>query len=161
MKKYSIEIKWAFIFFAVALIWMVIEKAVGLHDVHIDKHSTYTNLFAIFAIALFVFALLDKRKNFYGGYMTFKEGFISGMIITIIVAVLSPISQIIVHQIISPDYFNNVIQYSLEQGYMDMDTAKSYFSLGSYIVQSVIGGLVMGIITSAVVAFFVKKKSPE
>ena len=37
MKNYSIEIKWALIYSIIALLWMFIEKIVGLHDIHIDK----------------------------------------------------------------------------------------------------------------------------
>ena len=158
IKKYNIEIKWALIFFAAALIWMLFERIIGLHDAHIDKHSTYTNIFAIPAILIYVLALLDKRKNFYGGVMSFKQGFISGLIITVIVAVLSPLSQVIVSEIISPDYFSNIIDYSVDQGYMDLEDAQKYFSLGSYIIQAFIGALIMGIITSTIVAAFVRKK---
>ena len=71
MSKYKIEIKWAIIFLLMGLVWMVLEKAFGFHDVHIDKHPIYTNLVAIPAIAIFVFALLDKRKNYYNGSMTY------------------------------------------------------------------------------------------
>ena len=158
IKKYGIEVKWAVIFFFVGLLWMLFERIIGLHDVHIDKHATYTNIFAVFAIALFVFALLDKRKNYYNGFMTFKQGFIAGLIITVIIAILSPLSQIIISEIISPHYFENIIDHSVQQGFMDFETASNYFSLGSYIIQAVIGALVMGVITSAIVAFFVKKK---
>jgi hypothetical protein len=113
MKKIKIEIKWAIIFVVMTLIWMVLEKLVGLHDEHIDKHPIYTNFIAIPAIAIYVFALLDKRKNFYKGAMTYKQGFITGLIITAIVTVLSPLTQYITSTIITPEYFPNMINYSV------------------------------------------------
>ena len=64
MKKIQIEIKWAIIFVIMTLIWMILEKVAGLHDEHIDKHPIFTNFIAIPAIAIYVFAILDKRKNF-------------------------------------------------------------------------------------------------
>lgn len=73
MKKYSTELKWATIFVVVTLVWMVLEKAVGLHGEHIDKHAIYTNLFAIPAIAVYVFALREKRDKDFGGTMTFSH----------------------------------------------------------------------------------------
>jgi len=86
------------------LIWMLLEKLAGLHDEHIDKHPIYTNFIAIPAIAIYVFSLLDKRKKFYKGAMTYKQGFISGLVITAIVTVLSPLSQYITPTIITPEY---------------------------------------------------------
>ncbi len=63
---------------------VAMERIPGLLDVHLDKHAIFTNLVAIPAIAIYVIALLDKRKTDYGGYMTYKQGFISGIIITLI-----------------------------------------------------------------------------
>jgi len=158
MKKISIEIKWGIIFFIISLVWMIFEKAMGWHGAHIDQHATFTNLFAIPAIILYVVALLDKRRNYYNGQMTWKQGFIAGLMIAIVVAVLSPISQLLTHYWISPDYFANAIKHAVNSGEMAKGEARSYFSLGSYILQSAIGSLVMGTVTGAVVAVFVKRK---
>lgn len=159
MKNIRIEIKWGILFILVGLIWMVFEKAVGWHDVHIDKHATYTLFFAPIAIAVYVFALLDKKRNFYGGKMSYMQGFVAGLIITLVVVILSPLSQYISSTYISPDYFKNVIEYSVSSGQMEQQAAEEYFNLKSYMLQSVIGAAVMGLITSAVVALFVKSKS--
>lgn len=158
MGKYKIEIKWALIFFIVSLIWIFIEKLVGWHDEHIDKHPIYTNFFAVIAIAVYVFALLDKRKNFYDGKMTWMQGFISGIIISVIVAILSPLAQYLTHEVITPEYFPNAIEYAVSSGNMDQAAAEKYFSLNNYLLQSGIGAIVMGLITSAIVAIFVRKK---
>lgn len=161
MKKYKIEITWAFIFVLAQLIWMLIEKLSGLHGTHIEKHSWFSGLFAIPAIAIFVFALRDKRKNDYNGIISYKEGFMTGMIITIGVTVLTPLVQYIIHTFISPDFFSNIIAYSAESGFMTQEEAEAYFSLGSYMVQATISTFIMGIITSAIVAFFVKSKKSQ
>lgn len=159
MKKFSIEIKWGIIFTIISLLWMFLEKGLGWHDENIAQHAIYTNLFAIVAIALYVLALLDKRKNFYNGKMTWSQGFISGIIISIVVAVLSPLAQYITHEFITPDYFDNVIEYSVQSGGMTRTAAEEYFNLTSYIIQSFFFALVVGVVTSAIVAFFVKRKA--
>jgi Mn2+/Fe2+ NRAMP family transporter len=158
MKKFKIEIKWGVIFTIVALLWMVFEKLLGWHDEHIDKHYIYTNFFSIPAVLVFVFALLDKRKNFYKGKITWLEGFLSGLGISIIVAILSPLSQYITSEVITPEYFPNVINHVVEVGKMTQTEAENYFNLQNYMMQSALGGLLMGAITSAIVALFVKKK---
>lgn len=160
MKRIRLEIKWALIFVAMSLLWMLLEKLVGLHGTHIDKHMYLTNLFAIPAILVYVLALKDKKTKDYNGRMTFKQGFISGLIITVIVALLAPLTQWVTSTVITPEYFPNVIAYSVETGYhKSLEEAEAYFNLKNYIVQSTIGALVMGVITSAIVGFFVRTKT--
>lgn len=157
MAKYKIEVKWAVIFVIMSLLWMVLEKLTGLHDKHIDKQMIYTNFIAIPAIAVYVFALLDKRKTFFSGQMTYKQGFISGLIITLIVTILSPLTQIITSKIITPDFFSNAIHYSVSTGYYTQEAAEKFFNLKNYIIQGLIGAPIMGIITTAIVAIFTRK----
>lgn len=161
MKNYKIEIKWAVIFMIMALVWILLEKLAGLHTTHIDKHPIYTNFIAIPAVALYAFALLDKRKNFYGGVMSYKQGFNSGLLITLFVTVLSPLTQLIVTLLISPEYFPNVIKYTVSQAKMTQERAERYFSLKSYIIQGLIGTPVMGLLTTAIVALFTQHKTTE
>jgi hypothetical protein len=111
------------------------------------------------AIAIYVFALLDKKRNFYGGKMTYMEGFKSGLIITLVVVILSPLSQYITSTYITPDFFKNIIEYSVSSGKMEEQAAEEYFNLQKYMIQSVIGAAIMGLITTAIVVFFVRSKS--
>lgn len=158
MSNIKIEIKWGFIFIAMSLLWMLLEKLAGLHDERISSHATLTGLIAIPAIAIYVFALLEKKRKFYGGVMTFRQGFISGLIITLIVTVFSPLTQYITLTFITPDYFKNVIEYSVASEILSREQAEANFNLKSYIFQGLIGAPVMGLITSAVVAFFVRSR---
>lgn len=158
MKNIKIEIIWALIFVGISLLWMFLEKLFGLHDEHIDQHAIYTNLFAIPAIGVYVLALLDKRKNFYHGSMNYKQGLISGLIITLFVTILSPLTQYITTYLITPDYFPNAINYAVESGMMQRQEAEAFFSYENYMVQGLIFAPVMGIITTAIVAIFTRKK---
>lgn len=158
MKKYLIEIKWAVLFTIIAMVWMVFEKSMGWHDEMIADHPMYTMLFMIPAILLYIIALRDKRDNQLGGKMTWMQAFISGTIISLIIAILSPLSQWITHTYITPDYFDNAIQYSVENHQYTLEAANKYFSLSSYIIQSTAWAFFAGLITSAIVALFVRKK---
>lgn len=159
MKNLKIELKWAIIFAVMQLLWMLLERLTGLHSAHIDKHAIFTNFVAIPAITIYVFALLDKRKNFYQGVMTYKQGFVTGFFITLFVTVFSIATQYITSTIISPDYFTNMIEYAISEGKMTQEAAESAFNLKSYIIQAPIGAFVMGLLTSAIVATFTRKKS--
>ena len=134
MKKYKIEIKWALIFSVTGLVWMLLEKLSGLHSTYIDYHLYLTNLFAIPAIWIFVLALKEKKKKYYGGQMSYLQGLISGLIISLIVALLSPLTQWITSFVISPEYFPNVIRRSVEIGYYKTtEEAEANFNYKNYV----------------------------
>ena len=159
MKNISIEIKWALIFSAVTLLWMTGEKLVGLHDKYIDYHLYLTNLFAIPAIIMMVLALKEKKNKGYDGQMTYGQGFISGIIISAIIALLSPLTQWITSYVITPEYFTNVIKRSVELGYYKTtEEAAANFNYKNYAIQSSIGALVMGIATTAIAMIFIRNK---
>ncbi|AVR45720.1 DUF4199 domain-containing protein [Christiangramia fulva] len=158
MKKFAIEIKWGIIFSIVSLLWVYMEKALGWHDELIEKQAIYTNLFAIVAIIIYVLALLDKRKNFFQGKMTWTKGFISGVILSVVVAILSPITQYISMELISPDFFAHMISYTVETGRMTQEVAEGYFNLKSYMIQSFFFAMAVGTVTSAIVALIIRRK---
>ncbi len=157
MKKIAIELKWGIIFFAVVLLWTVFEKSIGLHDERLDKHYMLTNFFAIPAIIVYVLALLDKRK-WLGGTMSWSQGFISGLMIAVIVSLLTPIGQYLTHVYLSPQFFPNIITLSVEQGQMTQEEAEAYFNLENYIKVSMLGAIMMGALTAGIVAIFTRKK---
>lgn len=156
MKNFTTEIKWGILFIISGLFWVWLEKMFGLHDVYVSQHPLYTNLFGIIAVTLFYLALREKRNKFYNGSITWKEGFTSGIVLTVIITILSPLSQYITYKYISPEYFNNITEHVVQSGSMNQEDAQAYFSLRSYLIQATFGALVMGVVTSAVVAWFVK-----
>ena len=159
MKTISIEIKWALIFSAVTLLWMAAEKLVGLHDKYIDYHLYLTNLFAIPAIIMMVLALKEKKQKFYGGKMSYGQGMMSGVILSFIIAMLSPVTQWITSYLITPEYFPNVIKRSVELGYYKTtEDAAANFNYKNYAIQSTIAALVMGVATTAIAMIFIRSK---
>ena len=158
MKKFKIELKWGVIFTLVFLAWMFFEKMMGWHGELIEKHAVYTNLFGILAVIVYVIAMREKREKYYQGIMNWQQGFLSGAILSIIIAALTPLSQYIVHVFISPDYFQNLIDYSVSHNSMNAELAENYFNLSTYMFQSAFFALSAGIVTAAIVALFLKKK---
>jgi hypothetical protein len=93
--------------------------------------------------------------------MTWKQGFFSGVIISIVVALLAPVSQWITHEVISPEYFPNAIEYAVATGQSTLKEAQNNFNLSGYIIQSTGFALIVGLVTSALVAIFTRRKPPE
>jgi hypothetical protein len=162
MTKIKIEIKWAIFFSIMTLLWMVIEKLSGLHGKYIDYHLYLTNLFAFPAILFLVLALKEKKKIFYGGQMNYKQGLISGIILSVIIALLSPLTQWVISYVISPEYFPNVIKRSVELGYFKTTAeAEVNFNYANYAKQSAIGALLMGVVTTAIAMIFIRTKKTK
>lgn len=162
MNNRKIEMKWAILFSLMALLWMTLEKLSGLHGKYIDYHLYLTNLFAIPAIWFMVLALKDKKKNFYHGIMTYKQGLISGIILSVIIAIISPLTQWITSFLISPEYFPNVIKRSVELGYYPTTAeAEANFNYKNYAIQGAVGALIMGIVTTAVAMIFIRTKKEK
>ena len=158
MKKFMIEIKWAIIFTIATILWAVLEKSLGLHDEYISKHSIYTLGFVVVSVTIYVLDIMEKKKFFYQGNMTWTQGFLSGLMMTIFIAVLSPLVQYVVFNYISPDFFKNVIAYAVSNKIYTQAAADTYFTLNSYYIQGIVGSISSGVITSAIVALILKSK---
>ena len=161
MKKYRIEIKWAIIFSVVMILWMLGEKLLGLHDRQIAHHAFYTSFFGIVAIGIYLFALYDKRKHSYHGVMSWKSGFFSGLVLTCGIVILSPFVQLLIFKVVTPEYFTNIVDYSVKSGEMTREEAEAYFGLKNYIFQSMVWAAVTGVITSAIAALMMRRKIPN
>ncbi len=154
------EIKWGVIFSLSTLVWAFIEKVGGFHDARLEQHPWFSMLFMIPAVAIYFFAMRDKRKQL-GGAMNFKQGFMFGLGVSVIVAVLSPLLQWVTHRVISPNYFANIIRLSVGTGRMTQEQAEAFFNLNSYIIQSSIFALVAGVITTLALAALMQTRSAQ
>ncbi len=132
----------------------------GWHDVLIDRQAIMTNLFAIPSIAIYVYAILEKRKRQLNNVMTWGQGFLCGLMVGLVVAILSPLIQFINYAVISPEFFQNIIDYSVTTHGKNRESMEAYYNLKSYIIQGVTGALAAGILISAVVALFLKRVPP-
>jgi hypothetical protein len=160
MKNVTLEIKWAIFFSLMTLAWMFLEKVSGLHSTYIDYHLYLTNLFAIPAIWMMVLALKDKKKNFYHGQMSYTQGLVSGIILSVFIALISPLTQWVISYVITPEYFPNVIKRSVEIGYFaTTEEAEAQFNYPNYAKQSAIGSLFMGILTTVIAMLFLRTKN--
>lgn len=158
MSNYKIEIKWAFVFIATLLIWSLLEKVLGFHDERIGQHPIVSMFFMFPAVIIYIFALKEKKKKFYEGTISFSQIFKSGLIISLIIALINPGTQWIISYIISPDYFANAIKHTVEGGFDTQENADAFFTYKSYVVQGILFALFMGLLTTLIVGMFLKSK---
>jgi len=159
MKNYSIEIKWTFRFILLTLAWAIGEKTIGLHDVFIKDYALLTNLFIIPAFLFYFLALKEKKKYVYENKMNWQQGFVSGVILSFFIALLMPMAQFVIYKSITPHFFENIIAYKLQHKYMTLESAKAYFNLKTYMIESIFESLTNGITAGTIVSFFLKTKT--
>lgn len=157
MKNLRIEFKWAVIFTIATLAWMLLEKTLGWHDEQIANHDWLTLLFLPFVILMYVLALREKRRRFYDKKITWKQAFLSGLMVSIFAAALSPLAQYITHNYITPEFFVKVKDYSVTNKLMTVNAVNDYYNITNYIMQAALSSLIGGTIISALLAFFMKR----
>ncbi len=158
MKSIKLELKWAVIFTIATLIWMMLEHTMGWHDEYIAEHWWLTLLFVPFGLLFFYLALKEKRRRFYNGSITWLQAFLCGCLISLFVALLSPLTLYLSSEYIAPSYFTNLIAYSVDNRLLSREEALADYNLARYMFQAAVGSLVSGILTSAIMAFFVRRK---
>lgn len=156
-KNAKIELKWAIVFTILTLAWMLLEKTLGFHDEKIADNYWLTILFVPIGVFMFVLAMRETRRRVHNRKMTWLQGFLSGFVLAVFIAVLSPLSQYITHNFITPEYFENVKDYSVTNNLMNIGEANDYFNMNNYLWQSFFGALIGGTVTSAIVAIFMRR----
>lgn len=157
MKAIPLELKWSLVIVCAAIFWSIIERLLGWHDNLIEKRPLYSLLFFIPVIILYGLAIREKRETFYDGNMTWAEGFKSGLILSVFVAILSLPAQWIIYKFISPDYFTNAINHAITSDIMSENRALEEYNLRTYLSRAPIISFFSGFIFSAVTSIFVKR----
>ncbi len=158
MKKIYIELKWAFIFSIALLSWILLEKTMGWEEERIVDFWWLTLFFAPFAILFYLLGLREKRRRVYDRKMTWIQGFTSGLIISVFVALLSPLTEYVAYNFFTPDYFNAIAEYSVTNDLMARSKMNDIFNINSSRWQSAFGLFGFGLVNSVIAAFFVRKK---
>ncbi len=151
------EIKWGVIFSAVSILWIALERLVGLHDQHISMHPYLTNLFVIPAVWVMVLAVKDKRGQL-GGRITFKQIFICCLLIGVVVGLLAPLAQWLLFKSITPNFFQNAINHGLSIG-QPREGLEAYFNTRSYMIQGMAGGPILGGLTGLILGAIMRSKN--
>ena len=91
--------------------------------------------------------------------MTYKQGLVSGLVLSVLIAIISPLTQWVTTYIITPKYFPNVIKRSVELGYYStIEDAKAQFNYKNYAISGMVFSFIMGVFTTAIAMNFLKSK---
>lgn len=156
MRQFRIEIKWSLIYAAFVLLWSLGEQLLGFRDKYLEKGENISMLIFLPVVVIYFLAILDKKKNFYNGKMLYTNGFLCGIWLTVGIMLLTPLVQFISSSLISPDYFKNLISYSVEKGIFSPDEAKKQFSYGNYVFVNIVIEMLTGVVFAAFAPIWLK-----
>jgi len=153
----KLEIKYALIYSLITLAWLLLEFLFGLHTTYIEYHPIVTMFALIPTILVYRKFFLDKKKSL-GNSITLLDAIKSGLLLTVFIAILSPIMLFIFHYVINPSFFDSMIKYSVENKKATFEQATDYFNFNSYLQMTVAGGLFIGTLISVISALIVRDK---
>ena len=158
MNHLKYEIKWAVIYSVFLLLWSLAGRLSGLHDKYLELEQDLSLFLLIPAVATYILMLVEKRKHFYAGNMSYIQGLKSGIGLTFFILVLTPVVQLISNFIISPDYFKNLAHYAVSKGIMSEAEAAKQFSYSNYTFVSMVFQLISGSVFAAFVPLFLPRR---
>jgi hypothetical protein len=159
MKKFEIELKWASVYTAISIAWVYLEKYLGYHDEYISSQAIFSFWLMIPQILVYALAIREKRELYYKGEITWQKAFISGVVLTAVIGGLSPASIYTMTEIVTPEFFSNIIEVRAAQG-IPREGLVQIYNLNTYISQAIFNNLGSGVFFSAITALVLKNKKP-
>lgn len=133
MFYWKIEFKWTLIFSLVSIMWMVMERILGLHNGFLEYHFYFSLLSIIPLYVVFTLAIKDKGVNRYEGENQLMNSIYTLLKLILLVTISSPFVQYLALSYVSPNYFKNLAQLAIEQSKLtDLEEAKSVMGFEAY-----------------------------
>jgi hypothetical protein len=158
MKQFSIEFRWAFTFLLAQTLWIMFERTLGFHDEKLQFQPLFSMLFNFILIAIYILAIRDKKIKIYKGQMTWQEGFVTGLMLTLIIALFTTMTEYTKHHVISPYLLDDMKAMILEEKRMTNEQADKYFSFSKTLSNSIFFTISIGVLITSIVAWIMKSK---
>lgn len=138
-----------------ALLWMLVESWVGLHDRYMHYHGYLTYFFAIPWV--FIYYRGIRQRAVTAGRLEFREAFLLGCGITLAATVLTPVVWWAFAGWLNPDFLTAKAQHAIGHG-MDPEAAALRYSLVNHLVISAFSTAVIGSVISLVIAIIFARR---
>ena len=155
-RHFKIELKWAIIYTIMFLVWILLEKTLGWHEEGTANKQWLTLFFLPFAIAMYWLAMKETRRRVYKKVITWRQCFMSGVLMAVFVAMLSPIAVYVIQNFITPENFETVANKSVTNTLLKIEQANDLLNIDNYRWQTAIGAFGIGVITALISASILK-----
>jgi hypothetical protein len=170
------EIKSGVAISVACFLWLLLEFFLGLHTTRIDLYPLFTWMVIIIPITGLYWTIKSKRDRFYKGKINFIQSLKTGIMVTGVSSVITPLLSWLYVSVVNPFYFSTMITHrkqmidelnlsSLEEKSVKINEAFQYYNTSTYLMQSFLTMLVLGLVLSLIIAALVRKNahkiSPE
>lgn len=160
----STEWRWGLITGAATILYLLLEWALGIHDPAAPEEQTWSTFIAVLIPTLGItMGIREKRNCNPRGELSYGKGFLTGIWITLIVAGISVLFQLLYHLVLNPGYLEEARAVAAERIDSEQVMAMGdwFFTLESYLLQTLVGTLVTGLIISLIAAAVFMRKHDD
>jgi hypothetical protein len=133
------------------------EKYLGYHDTNVSSQPIFSFWLMVPQALIYIVAIRQKRERYYGGEITWQKAFISGVVLSAIIAGLSPAAVYLMTEFISPEFMSNIVEVRAEQG-VPREGLEQIYNLNTMLRDAIFNNLATGVFFSAIIALFLKNK---
>jgi hypothetical protein len=145
-------------------IYVMIEYLLGFHTTRPDigEYSGYFS--SVIPIVALLFAIKEKRSRSFGGYISFWQGFITGMVVTVISALIITGFFVVYNEYINPEGTRYISDWRAEQmREQNISEDAIAVSIEEYNAMNnplfiFAGTFLMGLLITAILAFLLRRK---
>jgi hypothetical protein len=151
------EIKFAILYVVASFLWSCIEYFTGLESTHINLHPYFVTPFYVLLTAVIYILALREKRAILGGKVTFGKAFATGIILSVFILVLNPVSFYLFNTFINPGFFKDFALYKIQTENMTRAAADAYYNFNNLLIRGSLYRLVMGIVATILISSFIKK----
>jgi hypothetical protein len=149
--------------------WILTEFFLGFHTMRLSI-GEYSSYFAvIIPMITLYFGIKEKRDHYYGGRITITAGIRTGLMISVISAIITTLFLIVYYNYINPDFIQIGLAFQKHRlmitGRTDleiikeMENIRAIFSFTHQILYGILSTIGIGFVLSLAISFILKKRA--
>lgn len=154
------EILWGSIAGLSSLLWILGEWALGFHTVYLEQYANASLAWGVAFIVCVLLGMLQKR-NAVGLVYTRGVGIRTGLFVTTIAVGVKPIIWWLYAQVLNTSFFSTLIAYEVSMGNAKATQAELLYNWRTFMLLSMVGTLVLGVLSTLFISWFIKAKTME
>lgn len=158
VRSFDIEFKWAAVCIVGILLWVFIERLVGLHHEHLQGLAQARHAMMGLFVCCHIACLYEKRKKCYRDQMRYWDGLVCCVALTVVVLVALGPATYFIYRVISPDLLFNLTHYEIANGQIMYQEMLQRNTMANHIVDHYTNFILYGLGLSLTLPLFTSRR---